>query len=191
MIYKNILTLTMFLFAVNLKSQSKVDVEFNPNIATYSIVEYLVAKDQGRLFYIDGKSDISYLPLADLANREMEKYDNSKIIKAMQDYLQVAGQQQDLTYQVLLKHNIFPAKGYAYQIEENDNAKKEAVEKFADQLREFYVERKLGAFFKSQSHFIEGAKNEVKKKHSGRLYGGDGKILWTEISGLPILRESI
>lgn len=32
----------MFLFAVNLKSQSKVDVEFNPNIATYSIAEYLV-----------------------------------------------------------------------------------------------------------------------------------------------------
>jgi len=163
MINKSILTLMMFLLAANLKSQSKVDVEFSPNIATYSIVEYLVAKHQGRLFYIDGKTDISYLPLADLANREMEKYDNSKIIKAMQDYLQVAGQQQDLTYQVLLKHNIFPAKGYAYQIEENDNAKKEAVKKFAEQLREFYVERKLGAFFKSQSYFIEGAKNEVKK----------------------------
>jgi hypothetical protein len=83
----------------------------------------------------------------------MEKYDNSKIIKAMQDYLQVAGQQQDLTYQVLLKHNIFPAKGYAYQIEENDNAKKEAVEKFAEQLREFYIERNLGKFFKDQNRF--------------------------------------
>ncbi len=163
MIDKSILTLMMFLWAVNLKSQSKVDVEFNPNIATYSIVEYLVAKHQGRLFYIDGTTDISYLPLADLANREMAKYDNSKIIKAMQDYLQVAGQQQDLTYQVLLKHNVFPAKGYAFSIEENDKAKKEAVEKFAEQLREFYIERKLGKFFKDQSHFIEGAKNEVRK----------------------------
>lgn len=162
MINKSILTLMMFLLAANLKSQSKVDVEFNPNIATYSIVEYLVAKHQGRLFYFDGKADIGHLPLADLANREMEKYDNSKIIKAMQDYLQVAGQQQDLTYQVLLKHNIFPAKGYAYQIEENDSAKKEAVEKFAEQLREFYIERNLGKFFKDQNRFLEGAKNEVR-----------------------------
>lgn len=163
MINKSILSLMMFLFAANLKSQSKVDVEFNPNIATYSIVEYLVAKHQGRLFYIDGKTDISYLPLADLANREMEKYDNSKIIKAMQDYLQIVGQQQDLSYQVLLKHNIFPAKGYAFQIEEKDKSKKEAVEKFAEQLREFYIKRNLGKFFKDQNHFIEGAKNEVRK----------------------------
>ncbi len=163
MIYKSLLTLLMFLFTVNLKSQSKVDVEFNPNIATYSIVEYLVAKEQGRLFYIDGKADISHLPLADLANKEMQKYNNSKIIKDMQDYLKVVGQQQDLSYQALLKHNIFPAKGYAYQIEEKDNAKKEAVEKFAEQLREFYIERNLGKFFKDQSHFIEGAKNEVRK----------------------------
>jgi len=163
MIYKSILAVMIFLFAVNLKSQSKVDVEFNPNIATYSIVEYLVAKEQGRLFYIDGKADISHLPLADLANKEMQKYDNSKIIKDMQDYLKVVGQQQDLSYQALLKHNIFPAKGYAYQIEEKDNAKKEAVEKFAEQLREFYIERNLGKFFKNQSHFIEGAKNEVRK----------------------------
>ncbi|AZI56354.1 DUF4932 domain-containing protein [Epilithonimonas vandammei] len=162
-IHKSILTLIMVLLTVNLKSQSKVDVEFNPNIATYSIVEYLVAKHQGRLFYIDGKTDIGYLPLADLANKEMAKYDNSKIIKAMQDYLQVAGQQQDLSYQALLKHNVFPAKGYAFPIEENDIAKKEAVEKFAEQLREFYIERNLGKFFKDQSHFIEGAKNEVRK----------------------------
>ena len=49
MIYKSILTVMMILLAVNLKSQSKVDVEFNPNIATYSIVEFLVAKEQGRL----------------------------------------------------------------------------------------------------------------------------------------------
>lgn len=163
MINKSILSLMMFLFAANLKSQSKVDVEFNPNIATYSIVEYLVAKHQGRLFYIDGKTDISYLPLADLANREMENYDNSKIIKAMQDYLQSVGQQQDLSYQVLLKHNVFPAKGYAFQIEEKDKSKKEAVEKFVEQLREFYIERNLGKFFKDQNHFIEGAKNEVRK----------------------------
>ncbi|MCJ8155033.1 DUF4932 domain-containing protein [Chryseobacterium sp. SSA4.19] len=163
MINKSILTLMMFLLAVNLKSQSKVDVEFNPNIATYSIAEYLVAKHQGRLFYIDGKTDISYLPLADLANKEMGKYDNSKIIKAMQDYLQIVGQQQDLAYQTLIKHNIFPAKGYAYEIEENERNKKETVEQFAEQLREFYIERKLGIFFKSQSHFIEGAKNEVRK----------------------------
>ena len=162
-IYKSILTLLMFLFFVNLQSQSKVDVEFSPNIATYSIVEYLVAKKQGRLFYIDGKTDISYLPLADLANKEMDKYDNSKIIKDMQDYLKVAGQQQDLSYQVLLKHHIFPAKGYAYPIEENDNAKKEAVEKFAEKLREFYIERNLAKFFKDQSQFLEGAKNEVRK----------------------------
>ena len=163
MIYKSILILLMLLFAVNLKSQSKVDMEFSPNISTYSIVEYLVAKEQGRLFYIDGKTDISYLPLADLANREMEKYDNSKIIKAMQDYLKIAGQQQDLSYQALLKHNVFPAKGYAFPIEENDIAKKEAVEKFAEQLMEFYIERNLGKFFKDQSNFIEGAKNEVRK----------------------------
>ncbi|WP_188616765.1 DUF4932 domain-containing protein [Cloacibacterium rupense] len=163
LIYNSILTLMMILLTVNLKSQSKVDVEFNPNIATYSIVEFLVAKEQGRLFYIDGKSDISYLPLADLANREMTKYDNSKIIKAMQNYLQIVGQQQDLTYQVLLKHNVFPAKGYAFQIEENDVAKKAAVEKFAEQLREFYIERNLGKFFKDQSRFIEGAKNEVRR----------------------------
>lgn len=163
MIYKSILTVMIFLFAVNLKSQSKVDVEFNPNIATYSIVEYLVAKEQGRLFYIDGKADIGHLPLADLANKEMQKYDNSKIIKDMQDYLKVVGQQQDLSYQALLKHNVFPAKGYAYQIEEKDNAKKEAVEKFVEQLREFYIERNLGKFFKDQNHFLEGAKNEVRK----------------------------
>lgn len=163
MIYKSILTVMMILLAVNLKSQSKVDVEFNPNIATYSIVEYLVAKEQGRLFYIDGKTDISHLPLANLANKEMEKYDNSKIIKDMQDYLKIAGQQQDLSYQVLLKHHVFPAKRYAYPIEETDNAKKEAVEKFAEQLREFYIERNLGKFFKDQSHFLEGAKNEVRK----------------------------
>ncbi len=144
MIYKSILTLMMFLFAVNLKSQSKVDVEFSPNIATHSIVEYLVAKEQGKLFYIDGKTDISYLPLADLANKEMEKYDNSDIIKNMQDYLKIACQQQDLSYQALLKHNVFPAKGYAFPIEENDIAKKVAVEKFAEQLREFYIERNLG-----------------------------------------------
>ena len=163
MMYKTMMTSMMFLCAVNLKSQSKIEVEFNPNIATYSIVEYLVAKHQGRLFYIDGKTDIGYLPLADFANGEMEKHDNSTIIKAMQDYLQRVGQQQDLSYQVLLKHHIFPAKGYAYAIEENDPAKKAAVEKFAEQLREFYIERNLGKFFKDQNHFIEGAKNEVRK----------------------------
>ncbi|MCD9855756.1 DUF4932 domain-containing protein [Epilithonimonas sp. JDS] len=161
--YKYILSMMMLLLTMNLKSQSKVDVEFNPNIATYSIVEYLVAKEQGRLFYIDGRTDISYLPLADLANKEINKYDNTKIIKAMQDYLKIAGQQQDLSYQVLLKHHIFPAKGYDYPIEENDNEKKEAVEKFVEQLRAFYIERNLGQFFKDQNKFLEGAKNEVRK----------------------------
>ncbi|MEN4760853.1 DUF4932 domain-containing protein [Chryseobacterium sp. C39-AII1] len=161
--YKSILILILYLMAADLKSQSvKVDVEFSPNIATYSIVEYLVAKEQGRLFYIDGKTDISYLPLADLANKEMEKYDNSKMIKDMQDYLKVAGQQQDLSYQVLLKHNIFPAKGYAYAIEEKDPAKRAAVEKFAEQLRLFYIERNLEKFFKDQGEFLEGAKKEVR-----------------------------
>lgn len=163
MIYKTIWILLMLFSTANIKSQSKLDVEFNPNIATYSIVEYLVAKEQGKLFYIDGKTEINYLPLADLANKEMEKFDNSKIIKNMQDYLKVVGQQQDLSYQVLLKHQIFPAKGYSYQIEENDASKKAAAEKFVEQLREFYIERKLGEFFKDQSYFLDGAKNEVRK----------------------------
>ncbi|WP_326983301.1 DUF4932 domain-containing protein [Chryseobacterium sp. MYb264] len=162
--YTSLLILILFLMAADMKSQSaRVDVEFSPNIATYSIVEYLVARHQGKLFYIDGKTDIGYLPLADWANREMEKYDNSGIIKDMQDYLKVAGQQQDLSYQTLLKHHVFPDEGYAFAIEESDVAKRLAVEKFAEQLRLFYIERNLGTFFRDHREFIEGAKKEVRK----------------------------
>lgn len=158
------MSLLFMLFLFHGKAQSsKVNVEFNPNIGTYSIIEYLVAKQQGRLFYIDGKSDISYLPMVEAANKEMNKYDNSKIIKAMQDYLSVVGMQQDLAYQALVKHRTFPEKGYNYPIEENDNAKKLAVEKFVEQIRTFYVERNLQKFFKSQSYFINGAIAEVQK----------------------------
>lgn len=156
--------LLMLLFAAQTKAQSsKVNIEFNPNIGTYSIIEYLVAKQQGRLFYIDGTTDISYLPMVEIANKEMNKYDNSKIIKAMQDYLAVVGMQQDLAYQALIKHRTFPEKGYNYPIEENDNAKKLAVEKFVDQIRAFYIERNLGKFFKKQNYFLKGVIAEVRK----------------------------
>ncbi|WP_294246603.1 DUF4932 domain-containing protein [uncultured Chryseobacterium sp.] len=158
------LSLSLLTSATCAKARSgSVEVIFNPNIATYSIVEYLVARKQGQLFYIDGKRDISYLPMAALANQEMERYDNSQIIKDMQDYLEVVGQQQDLSYQVLLKHDVFPAKGYAYAIEESDPLKKAAAEKFAEQLRKFYVQRNLGNFFRNQQYFLKGAKDEVRK----------------------------
>ena len=59
--------------------KDKLSVEFNENIATYSIVERLVADKQERLFYIDGKADDDYLPMVDRAFTELSKYDNSKI----------------------------------------------------------------------------------------------------------------
>ena len=37
--------------------KDKLSVEFNENIATYSIVERLVADKEGKLFYIDGKAE--------------------------------------------------------------------------------------------------------------------------------------
>ena len=49
------------LFVQHVNAQfKKLDVEFNVNIATYSIVEFIVAENQGRLFYIDGKADVAF-----------------------------------------------------------------------------------------------------------------------------------
>lgn len=59
--------LITFLLLTDVKSQSsKVSVEFNTNISTYSIVEHIVARHTGWLFYIDGKANVEYLPMADV-----------------------------------------------------------------------------------------------------------------------------
>ena len=154
-----------FLFITHVKSQSnKLSVEFNTNISTYSIVEHIVAKHIGWLFYIDGKANIEYLPMADAAQTEMNKYENSKIIQQMLDYLKVTGNQQDLTYHALLRHNTFPDTGYKYSFDglTIDTAKMTALKTFVENLRVFYIERNLQRFFKKNSSFLNGAINEAK-----------------------------
>ena len=94
----------------------QLSVEFNENIATYSIVEKLVANKEGRLFYIDGKADDDHLPMVDLAFNQMNKFDNSKIIQQTLEYINIVGSQQDITYQALLRANNFPQKGYKYSL---------------------------------------------------------------------------
>lgn len=163
---KLICLLLSCMFFSKVKSQpNKLSVEFNTNISTYSIVEELVAKHIGWLFYIDGKASIEYLPIADAAQAEMNKYDNSKIIQQMLDYLKVTGNQQDLTYHALLRHNTFPDTGYKYSFEglNIDTTKMKALKTFIENLRAFYIERNLQNFFKDNSSFLNGAINEVKK----------------------------
>jgi hypothetical protein len=160
-----VLVVLSLLLSGQLKAQnSKLNVEFNPNIATYSIVEHLVAVQLGWLFYIDGKANIEYLPMADIARTEMSKYDNSEIIQQMLDYIKVTGNQQDLSFHALLRHNTFPAKGYKYSFEglNVDSTKMKALKKFVEELRVFYVKRNLQKFFSDNNYFIQGALKEVR-----------------------------
>src|SRR4030095_4975336 len=145
--------------------KDKLSVEFNENIATYSIVERLVAAKEEKLFYIDGKADDDYLPMVDRAFNELSKYDNSKIIAQTLDYLRVTGSQQGLTYQVLLRANAFPQTGFKYGFNDltADSLKLNAAKAYVDSLRHFYQERNLKKFFADQSLFIKGALQEVRK----------------------------
>jgi len=145
------------------KKNKKLSIEFNRNIATYSIVEKLVANKEGRLFYIDGKSDDDYLPMVGLAFNQMNKLDNSKIIQQTIDYLNIVGFQQDLTYQALLRANDFPQKGYKYSLDSMhlEQTKFLALKKYIENLKNFYIDRNLNSFFDENAHFINGAINEV------------------------------
>src|SRR5687768_5218466 len=84
------------------EGQTKLNGEFHPTIATYCIVERLVAANQGWLFYMDGKESYDYIPLVAKAYKRYGSLDNSSIIQSMKDYLAVVGNTQDLTYQVLV-----------------------------------------------------------------------------------------
>lgn len=161
-------SLLFFVFTVTAQQhiqKSKLTVEFNPNIATYSIVERLMAAKDGRFFYIDGKADDSYLPMVHLAFTKMQQFDNKKILQQFGEYIQITGLQQDLTYHALLRANTFPAKGFKYSFDglKTDSVKLAAVKKFTEQLRLFFIERKLEQFFKTNKRFINGAINEVRK----------------------------
>jgi hypothetical protein len=146
-------------------SRDKLAVEFNENIATYSIVERMVADKEGRLFYIDGKADDDYLPMVDRAFNYMSRYDNSTIIQQTLDYLKIVGNQQDLTYHALLRAHSFPQKGYKYSFEglAIDSVKLQALKAYVENLRHFYQERKLKQFFRSNLYFINGAIKEVQE----------------------------
>ncbi len=163
------LLLSFFLFSISSgqkqQTVNKLSVELNENIATYSIVERLLADKQGQLFYIDGKADDQYLPMVHLAFTEMKHFSNEKIVEQFISYLKITGNQQDLTYQALLRANSFPQRGYKYTFEgvNSDSVKLNAVKVFVENLRQFYMERKLADFFKRNAYFIQGAIKEVKK----------------------------
>ncbi|MEO6547117.1 MAG: DUF4932 domain-containing protein [Ferruginibacter sp.] len=169
MMKQRTLLISIFLslvFTIQLKAQTnKINVEFNANLATYSIVEHLVAEHLGWLFYIDGKADIAYLPMAAAARDEMNKHDNSRIIQQMLDYLKVTGNQQDFSYHALLRHNTFPDAGYKYSFDglDIDTAKMKALKTFVENLRRFYIERNLQNFFTDYRFFFNGIINEVKQ----------------------------
>jgi len=145
------------------QNNNKLSVEFNKNIATYSIVEKLVAYKEGRLFYIDGKADDDYLPMVDLAFDQMNKFDNSKIIQQTIEYLNIVGFQQDLTYLALLRANDFPKKGYKYSLDNLnlEQTKFLALKKYIENLNRFYIDRELDSFFDTNAHFINGGIKEV------------------------------
>lgn len=83
----------------------------------------------------------------------------------MLDYLKVTGNQQDLSYHALLRHNTFPDTGYKYSFDglNIDTANMRAVKIFVENLRAFYIERHLQKFFEGNSAFLTGAVKEVRK----------------------------
>lgn len=156
--------MTITVFSCSTK-KGKLSIEFNPNIATYSIVERLVANHNGRLFYIDGKRDYDYIPMVQKAFNEFKRKDNSKIIESTLNYLSIVGNQQDLTYQSLIRSEKFPENGFKYSLEglNADTKKLEAVEQYIEDLKEFYLENNLNEFFQNNMDFINGGINEFKK----------------------------
>lgn len=152
------------------KQSGKLQIEFNTNVATYSIVEHVVAKHRGRLFYIDGQANLEYLPMAKTASVQMRLFNNSQIIQQTIKYLDVVGNQQDITYQALVRHNTFPEKGYKHNLKalNLDSATEQALADYMEALRVFFVERQLDKFFADNSRFIEGALREVKKNIPNR-----------------------
>ena len=153
-------------FKVWLNSQKdKLKITFNRNIATYSIVERLVADYKGKFLYVNGKRKYNYLPMVSKAFNTFKAEDNSKIISSTLEYISVVGNQQDLTFLGLSSHNTFPKKGFLYSLEgcNIDKKKLAALEKYLEALRGFYIEKNLGAFFKETKGFTNGAIKEFKR----------------------------
>ncbi|MDX1828635.1 MAG: DUF4932 domain-containing protein [Lutibacter sp.] len=162
LIYILLVSLT---FSCTTKKSQKLSIKFNPNISTYSIVERLVANNQGRLFYIDGKANYNYIPMVAKAFNKFKNKDNSKIIQSTLHYLSIVGYQQDLTYQALVRSKKFPSKGFKYSLDSLniDKEKITAVKQYVKDLREFYIKNNLASFFKENEKFINGGINEFKK----------------------------
>lgn len=144
------------------ESQATLTGEFHPTIATYCIVERLVAANQGWLFYMDGKESYDYIPLVAKAFKRYGTLDNSSIIQSMKDYLAVVGNTQDLTYQVLVRMGKFPDTTLKYPLDDVMVPAEHLVafRTFLKALYRFYIERDLAAFFQENSQAINGGVNE-------------------------------
>jgi hypothetical protein len=164
-------------FAQNTATKSEnIDVSLNVNLETFAIVERF-ANPYSK--YCVGRDSLLKIqeplrPMVYYAYEAFKNQDNSKIAKQMAAVVDTiinarAGGQDQILY-ALLYAKPFPEKGYNAPFKFSNPKLNDATNAYltlqitllVEELRQFYIERKVANFFKKYNAFYKGIVKEVK-----------------------------
>jgi hypothetical protein len=172
------LNLTTIFAQKNAVKNEDIDVKVDINLETFAIVERF-ANPYSKYMYVRDSVLKTQEPMRPMAYYAFERYkneDNSKIAKhlaAVVDTIigtRVGG--QDVIFSALIYAKPFPEKGAIAPFRfSHANLNKETVDfinseiaLLIEELRQFYIERKVGQFMKKHKAYYKGAVNEIKTK---------------------------
>jgi hypothetical protein len=160
----------------NVVKNEVIDISLNVNVETFAIVERF-ANPYSK--YCVGRDSLLKIqepmrPMVYYAYEAFKNQDNSKIGKRMAAVIdtiinaRVGGQDQILY--ALLYAKPFPEKGWNVPFKFSNSKLNAATNAYltreitllVEELRQFYIERKVAAFFKKYDTFYKGAINEIK-----------------------------
>jgi hypothetical protein len=170
------LNLTTIYAQKNVVKNEVIDISLNVNVETFAIVERF-ANPYSK--YCVGRDSLLKIqepmrPMVHYAYEAFKNQDNSKIAKHMAAVIdtiinaRVGGQDQILY--ALLYAKPFPEKGWNTQFKFSNSKLNAATNAYltreitllVEELRQFYIERKVVTFFKKYDTFYKGAINEIK-----------------------------
>jgi hypothetical protein len=170
------LNLTTIYAQKNVVKNEVIDISLNVNVETFAIVERF-ANPYSK--YCVGRDSLLKIqepmrPMVHYAYEAFKNQDNSKIAKHMAAVIdtiinaRVGGQDQILY--ALLYAKPFPEKGWNAPFKFSNSKLNAATNAYltreitllVEELRQFYIERKVVTFFKKYDTFYKGAVNEIK-----------------------------
>jgi Domain of unknown function (DUF4932) len=172
------LNLTAIYAQKNRVKKEDIDVKVDVNLETFAIVERFAYPYSKYLYVRDSLLKIQE-PMRPMVYYAYERYkneDNSKIAKHMAAIIdtiygtRVAG--QDLIFGALIYAKPFPEKGSIAPFRfSHANLNKATIDfinseiaLLIEELRQFYIERKVGQFMKKHKAYYKGAVNEIRTK---------------------------